>query len=189
MQSVTLYYLCCSSSNEYFMRHGNIASDARCVRILSSCITHDNIWQHLVPDNLPATSQRPSHALQPLLSSHFQRVDAHGAVAWGRRKRAPDKGGSGRVVGVWLGFRGQRRLISVRSEPKTRTNAASASAERIEAGWIAVKVWAAVQGEARCRRMSVEMGDMAIADDMAFTAATPVQCHRSCFGCCIYICI
>ncbi len=55
----------------------------------------------------------------------------------------------------------------MRSEPKTRTNAASASAERIEAGWMAVKVWAAVQDEARCRRMSAEMGGLVAAVDMA----------------------
>ncbi len=71
-------YLCRSSSNKYFMRNRNmvcaIPCDARCFRSsvaskdrilsrLAGWITHDNIWEELVPGNLPTPSQRPSHAL------------------------------------------------------------------------------------------------------------------------------
>ena len=59
----------------------------------------------------------------------------------------------------------------------------SASAERIDAGWLAVKEWAAVQGEASCRRMSAEMGDTVIADDMAFRGAVPAQSQLGCEMC------
>jgi hypothetical protein len=170
-------YLCCSCCNKQFMCEGNCVRLSICelssvvngghVCAVCGCrVTHDHVRQRLVRDNLPPSHQRIPHALQPLLSRHFQGVDANGAVAGGAGQRAPEDGK--RVSKCRRGGGLQQRLISVRSRPKTRAKAASASAERMETGGTAAKGGGmlAVGVQASCWRISDDGVGRAVGIDM-----------------------
>ncbi len=170
-------YLCCSRCNKQFMCEGNavrlLICELSCVvsggHVCAVCgcrVTHDHVRQRLVRDNLPPPRQRLPHALQPLLSRHFQGVDTHGAVAGGAGQRAPE--GGKRVSKCRRGGGLQKRLISVRSCPKTRAKAASASAERMETGGTAAKGGGmlAVGVQASCWRISDDGDGRAVGADM-----------------------
>jgi hypothetical protein len=170
-------YLCCSCCNKQFMCQWNavrlLICELSCVvtggHLCAVCgcrVTHDHVRQRLVRGNLSPSSQSLPHALKPLLTRHFQCVDAHGAVAGRTGQRAPEDGKRVRECRRGSGL--LKRLISVRSCPKTRVKAASASAERMETGGTAAKAGGlpAVGVRASCWRISDDGDGRAVGADM-----------------------